>query len=83
MMSSLTINYSGAPRDIRHKQIGLSDWPPAVVTGGPALIGGVAVNDGLTVPDVAMRVGGAVAMRVGQQDVIVYRCSTKTKVVCN
>lgn len=75
MMSSLTINNSGAPRNIRHKQLGLSNRLPAAVTGGPALIGGVAMNDGLTIPDIAMRVGGAVALCVGQQDVIIHRLS--------
>lgn len=75
MMSSLTINNSGAPRNIRHKQLGLSNRLPAAVTGGPALIGGVAMNDGLTIPDIAMRVGGAVALCVGQQDVIVHSLS--------
>lgn len=35
-------------------------------------MGGVAVNDGLTVPDVAVRVGGAVGVGVRQQDVIVH-----------
>lgn len=77
MMSSLTINNSGAPRDIRHKQLGLSNRLPTAVTGGPALIGGVAMNNGLTIPDVAMRVGGAVALWVGQQDVIVHRLSAR------
>lgn len=75
MMSSLTINNSGAPRNIRHKQLGLSNRLPAAVTGGPALIGGAAMNDGLTIPDIAMRVGGAVALCVGQQDVIVHSLS--------
>lgn len=44
-----------------------------MVTGGPALVGGVAMSDGLTVPDMAVRVGGAVAVGVRRQDVIVQR----------
>lgn len=36
------------------------------------------MNNGLTVPDVAVRVGGAMAVGVRQQDVIVHRDSTRT-----
>lgn len=50
-----------------------------MVTGGPALVGGVAVSDRLTVPDVAVRVGGAVAVAVRQQDVIVHRDSNNER----
>lgn len=48
-----------------------------MVPGRPALMGGVAMKDGLAVPDVAVRVGGAVAEGVRQQDVIVHGDSTR------
>lgn len=75
---SLTVNPSGAFRHYRlYKHRGLGHRQPAVVTGGPALMGGVAIKDGLTVPDMAMRVGGAVAVGVWQEEVIVHRDSTR------
>ena len=43
-----------------------------MVAGGPALVGGASVNDGLAVSNVAVRVGGAVAAGVWQQEVIVH-----------
>lgn len=48
-----------------------------MVTGGPAFMGGVAMKDGLAVPDVAVRVGGAVAAGIRQQDVIVHGDATR------
>lgn len=70
---------SGGSRHIHHKHRGLGQRQPAVVAGGPALVGGVAVDDGLTVSDMAVRVGGAVAVGVRQQDVIVLRDSARER----
>lgn len=72
----LTVNPSGASL-ARYEHRGLGHRQPAVFTGSPVLVGGVAVNDGLTIPDVAVRVGGAVTVSVRQQDVIVHRDSTR------
>lgn len=65
----LTVNPSGV--HLGHKHGGLGPRGPAGPTGGPGLMGDVAVDNGLTVPDVAVGVGGAMAAGVGQQDVIV------------
>lgn len=43
--------------------------------GRPNLMGGVAVKKGLTAPDEAMRMGGAMAADVRQQEVVVHRDS--------
>lgn len=68
----LTVNPFGASRHTGHKGGGLSWWQPAVVSSRPALVGGVAIEDGLTVPDMAVRVGGAMAVSVRSKYVIFH-----------
>lgn len=60
-------------RQVVHDQFGLGHWQTAVVAGAKALVCAIAVYAGLTVPDVAVRVARAVAIRVGLQDVHVGR----------
>lgn len=73
----VTKNPSGACLHIRHKHVSVYNRLPASAEGGPALIGGVAINEGLTIPDVAVRVGGAVTLCVRLEEVIVQRASVK------
>lgn len=77
MVSELTINPSGASRHVCHKHPGLGLRQPAAVAGGLALVGGVPVNEGLTVSDMTVGVGGTMAVDVWQEDVIVHRESTQ------
>lgn len=43
-----------------------------MVSSGPALVGGVAIEDGLAVPDMAVRVGGAMAVSIRSKNVIFH-----------
>lgn len=50
-----------------------------MVVGRPTLMGGVAMKNGLTTSDVTVRVGGAMAMVIRHQEVIVHRGSAGRK----
>lgn len=76
----VTKNPSGAFLHIRYKHVRLCNRLPALAVGRPALMGGVSINDGLTVPDVAVRVGGPVTLCVRLEEVIVQRVSVKCMV---
>lgn len=76
---SLTVNPSGASWYVRHKHPGLGRRCPALVARGLALVGGVPMNEGLTVSDMAVGVGRTVAVGIWQQDIIVHRESTQGK----
>lgn len=71
----LTVNPFGASRHTSHKGGGLRWRQPAVASSGPALVGGVAIEDGLTVPYMAVRVGGAMAVSIRSKNVIFHRGS--------
>lgn len=43
-----------------------------MVIGRPTLIGGVAMKNGLTTSDVTVRVGGAMAVVIRYQEVIIH-----------
>lgn len=73
----LTVNPFGASRHTGHKGGGLSWRQPAVVSSGPALVGGVAIEDGLAVPDMAVRVGGAMAVSIRSKNVIFHGDSAR------
>jgi len=60
------------PRNIADEHGGLRHRHTAMPAGGPSLVGHVAVDDGLAVPDVPVRVGGAMSLGVGQKEVIVH-----------
>lgn len=70
--SPVTINPSGASCCVCHKHRGLSWRLDAMVIGRPTLIGGVAMKNGLTTSDVTVRVGGAMAVVIRYQEVIIH-----------
>lgn len=45
--------------------------------GWPALVGAVAMKEGLAAPDVTVRVGGPVAVHIRHEEVIIHRDSAE------
>lgn len=68
----VTVNPSGASFGVCHKHRGLSWRLDATVIGRPTLIGGVAMKNGLATSDVTVGVGGAMAVVIGHQEVIIH-----------
>lgn len=75
----LTVNPFGASWHTGHKGGRLSWRQPAVVSSRPALVGGVAIEDGLAVPDMAVRVGGAMTVNIRSKNVIFHGDSARSE----
>ena len=72
MYRRLTVSPLCCAANVWYEHGGFRHRHTPVLAGGPGLVGHVAVDDGLAVSDMPVRVGGAMALGVGQKDVIVH-----------